>query len=123
MIIYLTPKQSRRVNALIRKLCCNYDNGYCILLDDGYKCVCPQLITYSHIICKWFRNAVLPIDKELYIQLTKPKDTKHCSVCGKPYTAPNNKFKYCDICRKIVIRRQKANYQLKRRRGSGKYIR
>ena len=69
MTIPLTPKQSRRVNALVRRECCNYDNGICILLD----CVCPQTITYSHIICKWFKTAVLPLDKELYIFLIKPK--------------------------------------------------
>ncbi len=72
MTIPLTPKQSRRVNALIRRECCNYDNGICILLD----CVCPQTITYSHIICKWFKTAVLPLDKELYIQLDETEKYK-----------------------------------------------
>ena len=67
-IIRLEPKQSRRVNALVRRECCNYDNGNCILLD----CTCPQTITYSHIICKWFKTAVLPLDKELHIELMKP---------------------------------------------------
>ena len=50
--IDLTPKQSRKVNALIKRLCCNYDNGNCIRLDDGDPCVCVQCITYSHIIAK-----------------------------------------------------------------------
>ena len=50
--------------------------GDCILLD----CVCPQTITYSHIICKWFKTAVLPLDKELYIELMKPKDTRVCAI-------------------------------------------
>lgn len=71
-IIRLEPKQSRRVNALVRRECCNYDNGNCILLD----CTCPQTITYSHIICKWFKTAVLPLDKELHIELMKPKKHK-----------------------------------------------
>ena len=31
----LTPPQSRKVNALVRRTCCNCDNGNCILLDDG----------------------------------------------------------------------------------------
>lgn len=35
----LTPPQSRKVNALVRRTCCNYDNGNCILLDDGDECV------------------------------------------------------------------------------------
>ena len=87
MTIPLTPKQSRSVNALVRRECCNYDNGDCILLD----CTCPQTITYSHIICKWFKTAVLPLDKELYIQLAKPPHTKICAVCGKPFIFKGNK--------------------------------
>ena len=104
--IDLTPKQSRKVNALIKRLCCNYDNGNCIRLDDGDPCVCPQIITYSHIICKYFRIAVLPADKELYIELVNPKNTKICTVCGKSYVSKGNKAKYCSVCRKKVIRRQ-----------------
>ena len=42
----LTPPQSRKVNSLVKKECCNCDNGHCILLDDGEECVCPQLISY-----------------------------------------------------------------------------
>lgn len=53
----LTPPQSRKVNSLIKKECCNCDNGHCILLDDGEECVCPQLISYS-LLCKWFQTAV-----------------------------------------------------------------
>lgn len=120
-MITLTSKQSRRVNALIRRECCNYDNGNCVLLDDGDPCVCPQIITYSHIICKWFRKAVLPLDKELYIELTKPKNAKKCAFCGAEFTAPTRKFKYCDKCRKIVLRKQKAEYQRKKRLERGKY--
>ena len=115
-IIRLEPKQSRRVNALVRRERCNYDNGNCILLD----CTCPQTITYSHIICKWFKTAVLPLDKELHIELMKPKNTRVCTVCGAEFTAPTRKFKYCDNCRKIVIRKQKAEYQRKKRLDRGK---
>ena len=79
----LTPPQSRKVNALVRRTCCNYDNGNCILLDDGDECVCPQLISYS-LLCKWFRIAVLPADKELYAELYHAEDMRRCSVCGSP---------------------------------------
>ncbi|MGJ4828558.1 cysteine-rich VLP protein [Streptococcus pyogenes] len=37
----LSPKQVKLVNRLVRKECCNYDNGNCILLDDGEACPCP----------------------------------------------------------------------------------
>ena len=46
----MTPGQRRKANALIRKICCNYDNGNCIALDDGAECVCVQSISYS-LIC------------------------------------------------------------------------
>ena len=76
----LTPPQSRKVNALVRRTCCNCDDGNCILLDDGDYCVCPQLISYS-LLCKWFRIAVLPADKELYAELYHTEDMRRCSVC------------------------------------------
>ena len=68
-IILLSPKQSRRTNALVRKLCCNYDGGHCILLDDGEECKCVQLISRYGIYCNYFRKAVLPGEKELYEEI------------------------------------------------------
>ena len=47
MVIKITPKQSKRINALIRKLCCNYVDGSCLLLDDGEEIV-PR---YTHNLC------------------------------------------------------------------------
>lgn len=32
MVIKITPQQAKRVNALLRKLCANYDGGNCLLL-------------------------------------------------------------------------------------------
>ena len=78
----LTPPQSRKVNALVRRTCCNCDNGNCILLDDGDECVCPQLISYS-LLCKWFRVAVLPADKLLYAELYQTGDRKKCTECAR----------------------------------------
>ena len=45
--IELTLSQRRRCNRLIKRLCANYDDGNCLLLDDGEPCVCPQTISYS----------------------------------------------------------------------------
>ena len=35
MVIKITPQQAKRVDALLRKLCANYNGGNCLLLDDG----------------------------------------------------------------------------------------
>ena len=57
----MTYQQYRAVRRLVHS-CCNYQDGNCLLLDDGEECVCPQSISYS-LICRWFRAAVLPLDE------------------------------------------------------------
>ena len=110
----LTPPQSRKVNALVRRTCCNCDNGNCILLDDGDGCVCPQLISFS-LLCKWFRIAVLPADKELYAELCHTGDMRRCSGCGAPFASKSNRAAYCQGCRKRITRRQTAERMRKMR--------
>ena len=110
----LTPRQSRRVNALVKKSCCNCDGGNCILLDDGDTCVCPQLISYS-LLCKWFRAAVLPADKELYAELYRTDDMRKCTECGASFASKSNSVKYCPDCRKQITRRQAVERMRKKR--------
>ena len=80
--IELTPSQHRRCNRLIKRLCANYDDGNCLLLDDGESCVCPQTISYS-LLCRYFRNAVLPAEKELYADIFKQRT--YCLLYTSPY--------------------------------------
>ena len=110
----LTPPQSRKVNSLVKKECCNCERGHCILLDDGEECVCPQLISYS-LLCKWFQTAVLPLDKLLYAELFKTEDKKRCTECGTFFISKSNSVKYCPDCRKRITRRQAAERMRKRR--------
>ena len=110
----LTPRQSRKVNTLVKKECCNCENGNCILLDDGDTCVCPQLISYS-LLCKWFRMAVLPADNLLYAKLMNTEDRKRCTECGALFASKSNSVKYCPECRKRITRRQAAERMRKRR--------
>ena len=103
--IELTPSQRTRCNRLIKRLCANYDDGNCLLLDDGEACVCPQTISYS-LLCKYFRNAVLPAEKELYADIFKQR-TYHYAECGAAFVPNSNRQKYCSDCSKKVHRRQK----------------
>lgn len=84
-------QQYRRARRLVHE-CCNYDCGNCLALDDGEECVCVQSISYS-LLCRWFRAAVLPLDKDLEAALFHRADRKRCSVCGAYFspapTAPN----------------------------------
>ncbi len=76
-MIKITPKQAEKVYRLVRELCANCDeDGNCILLDDGKAHRCVQLICISGIYCNYFKNAVLPADKELYEQIKKHNKLK-----------------------------------------------
>ena len=111
----LTPSQRARCNRLIRRLCANYDGGNCLLLDDGEPCVCVQAISYS-LLCRYFREAVLPADRELCADLAATADTrKKCELCGKPFPARSNRAKYCDRCAPYAARRNAAERKRRQR--------
>jgi len=101
---------------MTRAACANNDNGYCLLLDDGEPCQCVQAISYS-LLCRYFREAVLPADKKLYAEIIQEKPTpgKLCEVCGCEYEAGSNRAKYCPACARKVRRQKKAEQERKRR--------
>ena len=71
-------RQHQAARRLVHE-CCNYDEGNCLLLDDGEPCVCVQSISYS-LMCRWFRVAVLPLDGELAAALLYQWSRKRCAV-------------------------------------------
>ena len=69
-MIKLTPNQAVRVRRLARSLCANCDeDGNCLLLEDAEKQRCVQLISRYGLYCKYFLEAVLPADRELFVQI------------------------------------------------------
>lgn len=106
----LTARQRTSVNALIKKECCNYFEGNCLLLDDGEANCCPQMITYS-LWCQYFRRAVLPLKPKLEESIYYPNKTViKCTECGKSFVKHSNSHKYCDNCAEVILRRQKLLY-------------
>ncbi len=105
-------RQYRRARRLVHE-CCNYDCGNCLALDDGEECVCVQSISYS-LLCRWFKAAVLPLDKELEAALFHRADRKHCSVCGAYFLPGSNRAKYCPDCAVRMRRKKEAERQRKR---------
>jgi len=113
----MTPRQRQAAVRLISKLCCNYLDSNCLLLDDGEECVCVQSISYS-INCKFFRRVLLE-DKEglaLNAEIFRDAATKRCSICGEVFQSLSNNAKYCGACARNVQRRQKAAHARNRRR-------
>lgn len=107
-------RKYRRARGLVHE-CCNYDSGNCIALDDGEECVCVQSISYS-LLCRWFRVAVLPLDKELEAALFHRADRKRCSVCSTYFLPGSNRAKYCPECAATMKRIKAAVRKRKQRR-------
>ena len=104
--------QFRRVRALIRRACANCDGGNCLLLDDGEPCVCPQLLTQT-LVCRYFRAAVLPADRELSAAVTEKQSKRVCRLCGAPIYSTSNAAKYCRQC--AVRERRRKDAERKRK--------
>lgn len=118
-VVHMTAEQSRKANSLIKQSCANYDAALnnCIALDDGTAPGCPQMLTHS-LLCKYFKNAVLPAEPGLEAQIRKTREVAKCSKCGAPIAKTSNRRKYCDDCAKAVHRKQQAQYAKSRRRES-----
>lgn len=101
-------------NKLKAKECCNFDNGNCIFLDDGEAYPCLQLIS-RFLLCRWFSDAVLPLDGELFAELYAPEEKRRCIVCGMPFASKSNNAKYCPGCRKKITRKQASERTRKKR--------
>lgn len=125
----LMVDQKRKVRALIKRGCCNYDNGYCDLLDNGSFVKCPQ-VDKDKIWCKYFRESVLPIDPileaDIFCDLPKREVTedikklKSCDICGRSFKPPAKNTIHCPKCAIETHRKQQAEYARKRRSESTK---
>ena len=60
MVIKITQSSQSKINALVRKLCCNYVDGSCLLLDDGEEHACVQCISRYGIYCNYSKTQSFP---------------------------------------------------------------
>lgn len=114
----LTFFDSKKVNALIKNECCNYDAGNCVVLDDGEYHACPQRME-KKLICKWFKEAVLPLGPVLEAAVLRKEDpSTRCEICGTVFIPRSNRAKRCPGCSQKVKRKQQREYARKRRSSS-----
>ena len=73
-MLKISPNEAEALHRLVVKLCANYDDGNCILLDDGDAHRCVQLLSMFGIHCNYFKDAVLPADQELYEKIKKQNE-------------------------------------------------
>ena len=102
----LTREEKAAIRALVVKWCANYDREYgCLPLDcEGY--------------CRYFREAVLPLDPLLEAALSgqgPAPETRPCPVCGRPALLDGRR-RYCsEACARAALREQKRDYMRKKR--------
>ena len=82
MKLSITPAQVERVNALIRSTFCNCIKDRCLLLGGGRDSPCIQLLCVTGIYCRYFREAVLPSEKELYKEIRNQNERGELK-CGR----------------------------------------
>ena len=118
MIPHMTYQQYRTAQWLVHS-CCNYNHGNCLLLDDGWDtCVCVQSISYS-LLCRWFRAAVLPLDRVLDAALFPPPSVgqRRCRECKRLFAPPKHNTLYCPDCAANRAKRSKRDWARKKRGG------
>lgn len=94
----MNEDQLKVARKLIKQYCCNYQQGSCIVLDWSFCNICPQWISYS-LLCKWFRNAVMPNDRDFCWEVLNPQAAKrHCQICEKLFVPTGPNSKYCESC-------------------------
>ena len=81
----LTRQEKAAIRKLVTKWCANYDKDYgCLPLD----CPCYMLgKCWTGAYCRYFREAVLPLDPVLEKGLTAEgiAETRPCPICGRAF--------------------------------------
>lgn len=109
-LVNMGKTQKRSAAMLIREECVNCFQGQCLPLDTA----CPQLYSDS-LLCKWFRDVVLPLNKELLAQVMGVDALKSCASCGRMFRALSNRAKYCKACAAKERRKKDAERKYRSR--------
>ncbi len=117
----LTREERAEIKRLVTVMCANYDKRYGCLPLDG---ACYMLLKiHAGACCRYFKDAVLPLNPALEASLTTTEAyslRKLCPVCGAEYI-PTTSQAYCsDACRVIGQRADPRRRQRKRRAKRGR---
>ena len=113
----LTRDDKKKIRSLVTGMCANYDRetGLCLPLDCGcymlHKC-------WTGAYCRYFREAVLPLDPELQTSLTEEgacPELRACAVCGRLFL-PEGRQAYCSDACKAEGNRRKSRDRMRKMR-------
>ena len=113
----LTRDEKKKIRSLVTGMCANYDreSGLCLPLD----CACYMLHKcWTGAYCRYFREAVLPLNPELQAALTTEgisPELRACAVCGKAFL-PEGRQAYCSDACKAEGNRRKSRERMRKMR-------
>ncbi len=110
----LTREERLAIRKLVTEMCANYQREYgCLPLDGS----CYMLLKiYTGKYCRYFREAVLPLNPTLEAALVgNSADMRVCGECGQLFHYTGRQA-YCSAnCAAKVKRRQQRRYMRNRR--------
>lgn len=113
----LTRDEKKKIRCLVTGMCANYDgeSGLCLPLD----CPCYMLHKcWTGSYCKYFKNAVLPLNPALEVSITEESgalELRSCMVCGNAFY-PKGRQAYCSDACKAEGNRRKSKERMKKMR-------
>lgn len=63
----VSEEQRTACRKILQEECANYQDGNCLLLEEP----CPQMLSVTGLICKYFKDAVLAGHPQLYAEIQK----------------------------------------------------
>ena len=112
----LTRDEKKKIRSLVTGMCANYDreSGLCLPLD----CACYMLHKcWTGAYCRYFREAVLPLDPELQAALTTEGISRSCGLCGlRKGIFARGASSYCSDACKTEGNRRKSRERMRKMR-------
>ena len=108
----------KKIKQLIRDECCNYDSRFCNITHYCYADkdhICRYFLEEVKR-CKWFEQAVLPLEPKLEAEYHDELDTaakektRNCDGCGDRFVPTNNRQVFCRDCRELRDKRRKRDW-------------
>ncbi len=116
----LSREERLAIRKLVTEMCANYQREYGCLPLEG---ACYMLLkVYTGAYCRYFREAVLPLNPALESALTGRdiSDMRRlCPVCGAEYIAVTCQAYCSEKCKKEGNRRKSRERMRKRRKNRG----
>ena len=117
----LTRQEKTAIRKLVVQWCANYDRDTgCLPLD----CPCYMLgKIWTGPMCRYFRQAVLPLDPALEQALAQEKvvmERRVCPLCGRSFV-PKRRQLYCSPVCQAEANRKKTRARMRNKRAKDRF--